>query len=235
MPTSVKVLLGPQDTDFGIARLVKQSDGTGRIEVFDEAAKVWKPSSNPRLTIGELFDAKPVSADLAQRLDLEDPDTYNQSDLPPVPDCEPNTSAPSGPELKKLGDELVKAILANLNYNVLHGIDPDAPEAERQAEYAKLTRGEFTWLDLPRVVRPDTLKAIEQNLSLHGWQIADRWAAGARGMVRQMEADGTLMPRLKEQADLEAETISDARISGRFHDVPDSELLAMYEIPALPD
>lgn len=87
------------------------------------------------------------------------------------------------------------------------------------------------WLDLPHVVAPETVAAIEQNLGLRGWQVADRWAAGAPTMVKRMEADGTLLARLKEQTALEAETITDARVGGHFHDMPDSELLAMYEIP----
>jgi hypothetical protein len=234
MPTRGKVLLGPQDTDFGIARLVELPDGTGRIEVFDEAAKVWMPSSNPKLTVGEMFDAPPVSLDLAARLGLADPVTEVVSGLPPAPPLSPDHKGPTGPERKRIGDQLVQAFISNLNYNVLHDIDPDAPEAERQAAYAKLRNEEFGWLDLPRVVRPETVAAIEKSLSLRGWQIADRWAAGAPAMVKRLEAEGTLLARLKEQADLEAEVIADARIGGRFQDVPDSELLAMNEMPALP-
>lgn len=65
MPPSAKVLLGPQDTDLGIARLIELPDGTGRVEIFDEAARVWRSSSNPKLTVGVLLDAKPVSTALA--------------------------------------------------------------------------------------------------------------------------------------------------------------------------
>jgi hypothetical protein len=91
------------------------------------------------------------------------------------------------------------------------------------------------WLDLPRVVKPETVRAIEKQLGQRAWQIADRWAAGAPEKVKEMEADGTLLERLREQAKLEAETISDARVGGAFSDVPDSEILAMYEIGPLPD
>jgi hypothetical protein len=229
MGRSLKVVLGPVDSDLGIARLVMRPDGTGRIEVFDESARVWRPSSNVRLTIGEQFDAPPVSPGLARRLGLVPPE--HVSDLPPLPPLSPHHKGPIGPELKKIGDELVKAMVENLNYNVAHDIDPDASESERQAAYSAQ---QFAWLDLPTVVRPDTLRNIEQQLSLRGWQIADRWAAGAPAKVRRMQADGTLLARLKEQAALEARTISDARIGGCFSDVPDSELLAMNEIPILP-
>ena len=91
------------------------------------------------------------------------------------------------------------------------------------------------WLDFPRVVQPKTVRVIEKDLSLRGWQIADRWAAGTADRVRAMEADGTLLPRLKEQADLEARTIADARVGGAFQDVSDSEILALHEIPQLPE
>lgn len=90
------------------------------------------------------------------------------------------------------------------------------------------------WLDLPRVVKAETVRMIEQNLSLRGWQIADRWALGSPKKVKRMEAAGTLIPRLKEQQKLEAGIISDARVAGRMSDTPDSEILAMHEIPLLP-
>jgi len=235
MSTSVKVLIGPKDTDFGIARLVVLPDGSGRGEVFDEGKRSWVPSSNPKLTVGVLSDALPVSPGLAARLGLADPDTDDASELPPAPPMSPSHKGPVGEELRRHVDEMVKLFLRNLNFNVLHDIDPDAPESERQAVYARLRNEELGWLNLPSVVRPDTLKAIEQNLSRRGWRIADRWAAGAPAMVRRMEAEGTLLARLKEQAALEAETIAKARASWPFSDTPDSELLAMYEIQVLPD
>ena len=88
-------------------------------------------------------------------------------------------------------------------------------------------------LDAPRVLKPATVKAVLAE-SLRAQQIADRWAAGAPHAVRDMEADGTLLSRIKEQADLESQTISDARIGGAYSDTPDSEILAMYEVPLLP-
>jgi hypothetical protein len=70
--------------------------------------------------------------------------------------------------------------------------------------------------------------------SLRVQQIADRWASGSPKKVKAMEASGTLLARLKEQADLENETISNARVGGAMSDVPDSEILALNEIPQLP-
>jgi len=57
---------------------------------------------------------------------------------------------------------------------------------------------------------------------------------GAASTVREMERAGTLIPSLKAQQKLEADLISDARVSGRNQDLPDSEILALYEIPLLP-
>jgi hypothetical protein len=91
------------------------------------------------------------------------------------------------------------------------------------------------WLDLPRLAKAETIRAIEKQLGQRAWQIADRWAAGAPEKVKEMEADGTLLERLREQTKLEAETISDARVGGAFSDVPDSEILALHEIPQLPE
>lgn len=95
-------------------------------------------------------------------------------------------------------------------------------------------KGDFQFLALPNVVAPETVQAALKNLSLRGWQIADRWALGAPDTVKAMEMVGTLIPSLKEQQKLEAETISDARVGGRMQDIPDSEILALQEIPSLP-
>lgn len=95
-------------------------------------------------------------------------------------------------------------------------------------------KGNFQFLALPKVVAPETVQAALKSLSLRGWQIADRWALGAPKKVKAMEAAGTLIPKLKEQQKLEAETISDARVAGRMADVPDSEILALQDISLLP-
>lgn len=95
-------------------------------------------------------------------------------------------------------------------------------------------KGDFQFLALPNVVAPETEMAALKNLSLRGWQIADRWALGAPATVKAMEKAGTLIPCLKEQQMLEAATISDARVGGRMQDLPDSEILALHNIPLLP-
>jgi len=83
--------------------------------------------------------------------------------------------------------------------------------------------------------KQETLKAIFAGGSVRVRQVADRWASGSPKKVKEMEAAGTLLPRLKEQAELENSTISDARVGGAMNDTPDSEILALYDIPALPD
>jgi hypothetical protein len=88
-------------------------------------------------------------------------------------------------------------------------------------------------LELPSVVKPATVKAVLAE-SLRVQQIADRWASGSPKKVKAMEADKTLLPRLREQAQLESQTIADARVGGAMSDTPDSEILAMNEIPLLP-
>jgi hypothetical protein len=71
MSTKLKILEYPSDTDFGIARIVELPDGSGRGEVWDRATKSWVPSTNPKLTIGEIMDAPPVSEAFAARIGLE--------------------------------------------------------------------------------------------------------------------------------------------------------------------
>ena len=85
-----------------------------------------------------------------------------------------------------------------------------------------------------RVVKPETLREITRMLGAPGWSIADRWALSVPIKMRQMEADGTLVPMLLKQETLEVETIVDARSEGIPMDTPDSEILAMNEIPLLP-
>jgi len=88
-------------------------------------------------------------------------------------------------------------------------------------------------LSAPHVLKPATLKDVLRQ-SLRVQQIADRWASGSPKKVKSMEAAGTLLPRLREQAELETSTIVDARIGGRMSDTPDSEILALHDIPQLP-
>jgi len=88
-------------------------------------------------------------------------------------------------------------------------------------------------LNAPKVLKSATVKAM-QGQPLRVQQIADRWASGSPTKVRALEANGVLLPRLKEQAALEGKVLADARMSGAFSDVPDHEILAMNEIGALP-
>lgn len=99
----------------------------------------------------------------------------------------------------------------------------------------RLENDNFQFLALPKVVTSETVQAVLGNLALRGWQIADRWAMGAPATVKAMERAGTLLPSLKEQQKLESEIISDARVSGKNQDVPDSEILAQHEVQLLPD
>lgn len=88
-------------------------------------------------------------------------------------------------------------------------------------------------LNAPDVLRPETVTAVLKE-PLRVQQIADRWASGSPKKVKQFEANGTLLQKLRAQAQLENEVISKARVGGAMSDVPDSEILALAEIPPLP-
>lgn len=83
-----------------------------------------------------------------------------------------------------------------------------------------------------KVLKPATVKSLLAE-SLRAQLIADRWASASPKKVREMERDGTLLPRLREQANVENRTIVDARTGGAMSDVPDSEILALNDIPLL--
>ena len=128
---------------------------------------------------------------------------------------------PKGPELRRLSNRLAKRGLANLNYNATH----DNPEVKSEMDQL---------LDSPNVLKPETVKTLLAQGHLRMWKIADRWSAGWPEKIKAMEANGTLMLRLDKQATKENRTISNARVAGKNSDLPDSEILALYGIPAAP-
>jgi hypothetical protein len=89
-------------------------------------------------------------------------------------------------------------------------------------------------LDSHKVLNPETVQRLLREVSGRGWKVADRWASGWPEETKAMEAAGTLIDRVKEQAKLENETISDARVGGANSDLPDSEILTLYDIPVEP-
>lgn len=81
---------------------------------------------DPRTLVPSKVDGMPVyDRDLDEDLNMFkrlknvklDESRKPSSGLPPVPDRKPNPGAPTGPELKKVADKLVKAVIRNLNYN----------------------------------------------------------------------------------------------------------------------
>lgn len=82
---------------------------------------------------------------------------------------------------------------------------------------------------LHRVVKPATLAKV-QGLDLRSQSIADRWASTSPEAVKSLEVANQLFNRLREQSDLEAATISDARVAGKNSGVPDSDLLELAGI-----
>lgn len=87
-------------------------------------------------------------------------------------------------------------------------------------------------LNAPKVLKPATVKAL-QGQPLRVQQIVDRWASGSPTKAKSLEANGKLLERAKEQANLEGKVLADARMSGAFSDVPDHEILAMNEVDPL--
>jgi hypothetical protein len=85
-----------------------------------------------------------------------------------------------------------------------------------------------------KLLKPETVARLLREVGNRGWQIADRWASGWPRKTRELEAAGTLIDWLKAQANLEDETISDARVGGANSDLPDSEILALHDIPEYP-
>jgi len=369
MPHIRKVLFGPSDTDFGIARVVELEDGSGRVQVWDEGSKSWVSSNKPELTPFEILNTKPVSPGLAKRLGIPDTDEFegggverraelarraieskytdytdaivrrlsnpkrgvtalraldensrtsgDDSGMEDVWEeykaqvqqgesaffgaykdtilsfCEelaaslahaerlllwlhsegyyrwerenedPDDTTLRGDiseELysrvwKRAADEELAESAAGHEGEVYDDDEvDDQPEARAAIEEAKCSRE----TDPQRPSRPDqareprnpdrrglifvqgvgrklaTAKALQAE-SLRVQQIARRWALGAPDKVNQLEADGFLLQRLKEQADLEETILAGARVSGAFSGVPDQEILRQHGISELPE
>ena len=80
------------------------------------------------------------------------------------------------------------------------------------------------------LVNPATVNLIEQGTSLRGKQIADRWASTAPDRMLELEANGTLVDRLKKQQTVENSALSDARVHEANRGLPESEILAMMGV-----
>jgi hypothetical protein len=87
-------------------------------------------------------------------------------------------------------------------------------------------------LHAPKVLKPETVKSLAGK-PLRVQQIADRWASGSPTKMKALEANGSLLERLKEQSDVEGKVLADARVGGAMSDVPDHEILAMNEVEPL--
>lgn len=73
------------------------------------------------------------------------------------------------------------------------------------------------------LLKPETLRAIAK-LGKTADAIADRWAVGWPTQTKAMEADGTLIYRLKEAAEVEAGAIALHRAGGENSHLADGEL-----------
>ena len=81
-----------------------------------------------------------------------------------------------------------------------------------------------------QVFKPETANQIEQ-MGLTATQIADRWAGGWPKRVKKLEAEGRLLPALKEQAEKEGEV--KARALNMTH-LANHEINQMYGIDPSP-
>jgi hypothetical protein len=54
-----RVVVGPRQVQKGYARIVACEDGSGRIELYDPATRLWVDASN-ECTFSELWSAPPV-------------------------------------------------------------------------------------------------------------------------------------------------------------------------------
>jgi hypothetical protein len=59
-----RVVVGPRQVQKGYARIVACEDGSGRIELYDPATRLWVDASN-ECTFSELWSAPPVSEALS--------------------------------------------------------------------------------------------------------------------------------------------------------------------------
>jgi hypothetical protein len=59
-----RVVVGPRQVQQGYARIVGCEDGSGRIELYDPAKRLWVDASN-ECTFSELWSAPPVSEPLS--------------------------------------------------------------------------------------------------------------------------------------------------------------------------
>jgi len=83
------------------------------------------------------------------------------------------------------------------------------------------------------VLKPETLDAIVR-LGNTAQTVAERWTSGWKKKVLAMEADGSLLPRLKEQAEREAEALSSAQVGGANNHLAKHEIMELYDISPEP-
>lgn len=89
-------------------------------------------------------------------------------------------------------------------------------------------------LNYQNVLKPETIRAIS-SLPTRAHQIADRWASRPQWKAKMLahEQDGTLLDRLKEQADLETEALVGADSESMAH-LADHEKMELLGPPPGP-
>lgn len=79
------------------------------------------------------------------------------------------------------------------------------------------------------VLKPETLDAIVR-LGFMAQTVAERWTSGWKKKVLAMEADGSLLERIKDQAERETEVMSSAQVGGANNHLAMHEIMEMYDL-----
>ncbi len=79
------------------------------------------------------------------------------------------------------------------------------------------------------VLKPETLVAIVK-LGNHAQVVAERWTSGWKKQTLAMESDGSILERIKDQAENEAEALSTAKMGGENNHLAQHEIMEMYDL-----
>src|SRR4030065_2944 len=85
---------------------------------------------------------------------------------------------------------------------------------------------------MPITLHAQSLETLDASVRMGSMAqtVAERWVSGWKKQVLAMEADGSLLTRIKDQADREAEVMSEARVGGALNHRADHEIAQMYDL-----
>lgn len=79
------------------------------------------------------------------------------------------------------------------------------------------------------LLKPETRRQIA-DMGPNAESIVDRWLGGWPKRTVAMEADGTLIPRLKSQLETEMNLLADARTGGSLNHLAEHEIMELYGV-----